>query len=374
MAGLDVICIGAINYDYMFHCSEEDLIQKDSNVGSEHLSNPISDVENDITELVMKNKQYTTQIGGSAFITLKVAKHIFPDFRTAYVGVCGTPTRFDLQYGKTNQLTEELAHLDDRQWLFTTQDRFDNPYDKAIAKSIVRLYNHTRNCIKIAPCANNTLLDRIQEQEETTGLSFSGYLSQTRWIHLSSLSDFDQFEAIMQYVIEGKAINPALRVSIDPGFEYTSLHRDRLRPLLSHADYIFLNNSEKKNLGGNEKELRTLYRNLCAYFADAAPGCTLIVKHDDRHELITFQDGHCRIRTTRHKKLYHYQLNNDTGAGDSFAGGFISGMLCDRLNSDISLPIQMGVLAAKGRMLSFDYENPYINIQKFTQEFLEHLR
>lgn len=78
MAGLDVICIGAINYDYMFHCSEEDLIQKDSNVGSEHLSNPISDVENDITELVMKNKQYTTQIGGSAFITLKVAKHIFP--------------------------------------------------------------------------------------------------------------------------------------------------------------------------------------------------------------------------------------------------------------------------------------------------------
>lgn len=178
----------------------------------------------------------------------------------------------------------------------------------------------------------------------------------------------------MQYVIEAKAINPALRVSIDPGFEYTSLHRDRLRPLLSHADYIFLNNSEKKNLGGNEKELRTLYRNLCAYFADAAPGCTLIVKHDDRHELITFQDGHCRIRTTRHKKLYHYQLNNDTGAGDSFAGGFISGMLCDRLNSDISLPIQMGVLAAKGRMLSFDYENPYINIQKFTQEFLEHLR
>ena len=73
MAGLDVICIGAINYDYMFHCSEEDLIQKDSNVGSEHLSNPISDVENDITELVMKNKQYTTQIGGSAFITAVAA-------------------------------------------------------------------------------------------------------------------------------------------------------------------------------------------------------------------------------------------------------------------------------------------------------------
>ena len=96
-------------------------------------------------------------------------------------------------------------------------------------------------------------------------------------------------------------------------------------------------------------------------------------KHDDRHELIHFKDGVCQIRTVRHKKLYQYQLNNDTGAGDSFAGGFISGMLDDRLNSDIAEPIQLGVLAAKGRMRSFDYENPYLNIQKLTDAFFEAL-
>ncbi|MFQ8842664.1 MAG: hypothetical protein ACLR8P_19020 [Clostridium fessum] len=55
----------------------------------------------------------------------------------------------------------------------------------------------------------------------------------------------------------------------------------------------------------------------------------------------------------------------------SFAGGFISGMLDDRLNSDIAEPIQLGVLAAKGRMRSFDYENPYLNIQKLTNAFLK---
>ena len=198
-------------------------------------------MENDIQELAIKGKEYTTQIGGSAFITLKVAKHILPNLQVAYVGVCGTPSPFDLRFGKTNDIDAELAHLDNRDWLFTTRERFDDPYSKAIAKSIVRLYNHTRNCIKIAPCANNTLLDRIQEQEARTGTTLAEYLAQARWIHLSSLSDFDQFEAIMQSVIQAKHLNPAMKVSMDPGFEYTSLRRERLQPLIAYADYVFLN-------------------------------------------------------------------------------------------------------------------------------------
>ena len=48
-------------------------------------------------------------------------------------------------------------------------------------------------------------------------------------------------------------------------------------------------------------------------------------------------------------------------------------MLDDRLNSDIAEPIQLGVLAAKGRMRSFDYEKQYLNIQKFTYSFFEAL-
>ena len=64
-------------------------------------------------------------------------------------------------------------------------------------------------------------------------------------------------------------------------------------------------------------------------------------------------------------------MNNDTGAGDSFAGGFIAGMLDERINGDIAEAIQLGVLAARGRMLSFDYENPYLNIQKLTEKYFE---
>lgn len=375
MTDMDIICIGAINYDYMFHCTGEDLRINEISSGDEKLSNPISEVEDDISELIRKDRPYTTQIGGSAFITLKVIKHILPHLKAAYVGVCGTPNAFDFRYGKSNNLKEELAHLDNREWLFTTEDRFEDLYSRTIAKSVVRLYNHTRNCIKIAPCANNTLLGRIQEKEERTGESFSEYLSRARWIHLSSLSDFNQFEVIMRYVIQAKTLNPMLKISMDPGFEYTSLRRERLMPLVSNTDYIFLNKSEKRNLGLNERSARPLYRNLREYFTaiNPSPDRTLIIKHDDRHELLRFLDKKCHIRTIRHQKLYQYQLNNDTGAGDSFAGGFISGMLDERINNDIAGPIQLGVLAAKGRMRSFDHENPYLNIQKLTDAFFASL-
>lgn len=60
MASLDVICIGAINYDYMFHCTGLDLVETSAGGGDENLSNPISDVENDIQELAIKGKEYTT--------------------------------------------------------------------------------------------------------------------------------------------------------------------------------------------------------------------------------------------------------------------------------------------------------------------------
>lgn len=45
MASLDVICIGAINYDYMFHCTGLDLVETSAGGGDENLSNPISDVD-----------------------------------------------------------------------------------------------------------------------------------------------------------------------------------------------------------------------------------------------------------------------------------------------------------------------------------------
>ena len=138
MAGLDVICIGAVNYDYMFRCTAEDLITDESE-GAEDLSNSTELVERDIRELIRKDREYTTQLGGSAFITLKVIKYIFMHMKTAYVGVCGGLSDFELRFGKTNDLETELEHLDNREWFFTTENRFDRPENRYVAKSVVRI-------------------------------------------------------------------------------------------------------------------------------------------------------------------------------------------------------------------------------------------
>lgn len=106
---------------------------------------------------------------------------------------------------------------------------------------------------------------------------------------------------------------------------------------------------------------------------DMAPKRTLIVKYEDKHELLSFENGTLKSRVLPHMKLETSQMNNDTGAGDSFAGGFIRGMLDNRLNADIAGPIALGVLAAKGRMISYDYENPYLKIQDLTNEFFDNM-
>lgn len=375
MERLDVICIGAVNYDYMFHCTADDINIKEGQDGDEKLSNPISEVENDIFELIEKDREYTTQIGGSAFITLKVIKHILRDLNVSYVGSCGIPTEFDLKYGKSNNIEEELAHLDDREWLFTDHENSENPYDKAIAKSVVRLYNHSRNCIKIAPCANNMLLKKIQEKECKKRGAFARYLAEAKWIHLSSLSDFSQFEVIMDYVIEAKQINKNLKISMDPGFEYTSIRRDRLQRLMRVVDYVFLNNAEKGNIGLNAETEQELNQNLFDYFTNEEMNASrkLIVKHIDHHEISSFSDGKIETYIIPHTILPISELNNDTGAGDSFAGGFIAGMLADGLHADIEKAINLGVIAAKGRMISFDYENPYMKIQSLTDDYFANL-
>ena len=264
----------------------------------------------------------------------------------------------------------ELAHLDNREWLFSTKERSDDPYYRSIGKSVVRLYNHTRNCIRITACANNTVRERIEEKKAAGG-DLVSYLSQARWIHSSSLSDFNQFEANIRDVMKAKEMNPMMKVSIDPGFEFTSKHRERLRPLMKAADYVFLNKREKANLGGNAETEEELYRNLSEFFAGT--NCTLIVKYDNKHDVIRFEDGKPVIRTICHNRLDIKEINNDTGAGDSLAGGFIAGMLDERTNGDIEGPIALGVLAAKGRMTCFDSEDPYLKIQKMADEYFAKL-
>lgn len=113
-------------------------------------------------------------------------------------------------------------------------------YEGEPSIALVRLVKGTRNWIDINTGVNSKLQEFIVNKEKQEGdNAFVEYLSKSKWIHMSS--DFNQFQFLVQKVREAKEINPMLRVSVDPGVEYTKDYKLGLRDVFSIADYVFLN-------------------------------------------------------------------------------------------------------------------------------------
>lgn len=371
MEYVDVIGIGAINYDYMFPCKKIDKIDSYPDNGEENIGVPNEVVEDEISELYITGKKnYSTQIGGSALLALKTIKAIDKNISIGFVGVCGQLNNFDIHYGKSLSPKSELSFIDNQEWLFYTND--DTPIEnKYIGKAAIRLNkSNTRGNINISLGANDLIIKKIKEQETENKVSFVDYLSQAKWIHISSLSRFEQFEEVLKYAIEAKAKNRFLRISIDPGDKYTKKKRNELQQYIKDVDYVFLNNKEYHNLIINE-DLPTndKYIKLSTYFNNPYNVNTkaFIIKRKNKHVLIDFVNRTPYVYY--HRSLPFYKINNDTGAGDCFAGGFIAGSLSDKLISQQPAPISLGVLSAKARMTSITNSAIYENIEKESRDF-----
>lgn len=67
----------------------------------------------------------------------------------------------------------------------------------------------------------------------------------------------------------------------------------------------------------------------------------------------------------------NYKINNDTGAGDCFAGGFIAGLLSDRLIAQQPAPISLGALASRTRMIADTNGMIFKNIESESEKFFK---
>lgn len=368
---IDVIGIGAINYDYMFPCKKTFSNDPTPDNGEENIGVPNETVEEEINELLSTGKRYySTQIGGSALLALKAIHAIDKSLSIGFVGVCGQTSEFDKRHGKNLNLRSELSFINNQDWLFYTDETA--PIDKRyIGKAAVKLNkSNTRGGIDISIGANDLILDLITEKEQDGEDRLAVYLSHARWIHISSLSRFEQFERIMEYVIEAKEKNPLLKISLDPGDQYTKYKKVELQKYLKEVDYVFLNKKEYNNLilnedlPENEKHIK-----ISTYFNDPEDVYTkvFVIKSKSQHELIDFVNGTSYVYY--HRSLPFYKINNDTGAGDCFAGGFIAGLLSNKLISQQPAPISLGVLAAKARMSAMTNSSVYENIEQVSKKF-----
>lgn len=348
-----LIGIGAINFDFIFSNNKSDSKENKNTYddGEERFIN-FNDFKNEFgkAKSFVKNS-FKTQVGGSSLLAIKTAKNMCSNIRTAYVGVYGkTPTQVkDTALPADNKtLRKELStFVDDMTWVFE-----DTSEETGMA--IVKQYKHRRHHIDILPGANGQLLDKIKQNGED---KFVDFLSSAKWIHLSSLSDINQFKAICDYLEKAKEKNPFLTISVDPGYEYTKKQIEVLQRIFPISDFVFLNKTELSNISFNlglstKDKLNILGQEMLN--VSLAPQ-VLIVKNKNKSLLLNLIDGAPFVRTYYHKKLLGIRILNDTGAGDAFAGGFIAGMLSPKMLSYQPAPIKMATIAATERMRAQDW-------------------
>lgn len=350
---LDVIGIGAINFDFIFSGKKADVNDKkksDFDDGEENFVENHIFKEN-LSKIEKHSELIQSQVGGSAMLAIRTLKSMCPQLQTAYVGAYGNIPEYSK--GKNFPNTEDSLKkffslfIDDATWLF-------NDNENTVGCALVKLYRRQRQFINILTGANNSLLNCIQKKGE---YEFINFLSSAKWIHITSLKDTSQFISIMEYVHQAKIKNPHLKISFDPGYDYTKNHWTTLKKFLPLVDFLFLSKSEASNISKNQGlSIKAKALELGEELKECgANPQVIIIKNTTSSVLINLIGNKPFVRTYYHQKLAYTKILNDTGAGDAFAGGFIAAMLSPYMLSYQPAPIQLASIAARERLKSIDW-------------------
>ena len=158
----------------------------------------------------------------------------------------------------------------------------------------------------------------------------------TKWIYLAPLAgeQLNNFEEIVNFAKENK-----IKIAVNPSKQQLSLPEEQLKKIFCNIDVLFTNQEEASLLTKipfeNESEIfKKLDETIC--------GIAVMTKGG---EGVTVSDG---------KYLYMAGTNPErkivdtTGAGDSFAAGFLSDFI--RHKGDIEKAIQLGIANSEANL------------------------
>ena len=158
----------------------------------------------------------------------------------------------------------------------------------------------------------------------------------TKWIYLAPLSGLlcDTFEDIVNFAVENK-----IKVAVNPSNKQLSLPVEQLKRIFSKIDILFLNKEEASFLTkvsfNDENEIFKKLDEMCGAVAVMTKGGDGVVVSDGKY-------------------LYRAMPNPDrnivdtTGAGDSFAAGFLSEFI--RSEGNIEKAIQLGLANSEANL------------------------
>ena len=141
------------------------------------------------------------------------------------------------------------------------------------------------------------------------------YIKNSKFLHLTSFVDEKQFR-LQKYLIEKIKSKKEIKISFSPGDLYVKKGIKELMPIIKRSEIIFLNANEVRILTGK------------SYINGAK---ILVEKGKVKIVVITLGKQGCYIKTKESeiyvpsKKLK--RVVDTTGAGDSFAAGFLYGLI-----------------------------------------------
>ena len=154
-------------------------------------------------------------------------------------------------------------------------------------------------------------------------------MKKAKWFYLAPLAGSlcDTFEDIVNFAYENK-----IKVAVNPSEQQLSLPSDKLKNIFQKVDILFLNQEEASFLTKipfeEEKEIFKKIDEICPGIAVMTRGGDGVVVSDGKFTYSALPDSSREIVDT-------------TGAGDSFASGFLSDYI--RYDGDIEKAIQLGL-------------------------------
>ena len=168
-----------------------------------------------------------------------------------------------------------------------------------------------------------------------------------KWIYLAPLAGLlcDTFEDIVNFAYEKK-----IKIAVNPSEQQLSLPSEKLKNIFQKVNILFLNQEEASFLTKipyeQEKNIFQKIDEMCPGIAVMTRGGEGVVVSDGKYLYSALPDQERKIVDT-------------TGAGDSFASGFLSDYI--RYNGDIEKAIQLGLANSAGNLSEIGAKTGLLN-------------
>ncbi|MFI5914349.1 PfkB family carbohydrate kinase [Dactylosporangium sp. NPDC051541] len=312
---LDVVGLGALNVDYI--ASASSLTKRMADHVRESAARFERNVEGRASEETilavidqLGTSSLQTALGGSAWNTVFALVQMQAGVQCGYVGVMGEVGMLGLSFA--HQM--DLLGID-RQWVHKLPMR-----PSGMCLSYI---DDGERTLLTCPGANLYMATYLRENREP----IARYLAGARFAHVTSLLDPESPPEQLAVLSRAKELNPALRITFDPGHDWAVNPTAAVLGILRLADFVFVNFREFKALG------RYRHGQLDAEVARSllgrcAPGAAVLVtKRYDFVEVFRLGPQGRSIEQFRLALPFRADgvLEDATGAGDIFSAAVLAG-------------------------------------------------